>query len=132
LVYADIFLNFNFMFSFRNFDLPLNRELRSSLQAIKGVGLRKSNFIASRLGFGYPFFIGNLNFYNFLLISFLLKYLVLSEVRVRRALNFRIRELVNLQTYRGLRHRDFLPVRGQRTRTNASIRKSLRFSTKIY
>jgi small subunit ribosomal protein S13 len=120
------------MYSFRNFDLPLNRELRSSLQAIKGVGFRKSNYIASKLGFGYPFFIGNLNFYNFFLISFLLKYLVLSEVRVRRALNFRIRELISLQTYRGLRHRDFLPVRGQRTRTNASVRKRLRFASKVY
>jgi small subunit ribosomal protein S13 len=119
------------MFSFRNFDLPLNRELRSSLQAIKGVGLQKSNFIASKLGFGYPFFISNLNFYNFLLISFLLKYLVLSEVRVKRVLTFRIRELVSLASYRGLRHKDFLPVRGQRTRTNANVRKRLRFTSKI-
>src|SRR6201992_4031812 len=115
------------MFSFRSHDLPLNRELRCSLQSIKGVGLRKSSFIASKFGFAYPFFIGNLNFYNFLLVSFLLKYLVLSEVRVKRILSLKIRELISMNSYRGTRHRDFLPVRGQRTRTNANIRKSDRF-----
>src|ERR1700749_3681017 len=115
------------MFSFRNFDLPINRELRSSLQFIRGVGFKKASFIASKFGFSYPFFVGNLNFYNFLLISFLLKYLVLSEVRVRRILSLKIRELISMNSYRGTRHRDFLPVRGQRTRTNANIRKSDRF-----
>ena len=115
------------MFSFRNLDLPLNKELRSSLQSIKGVGFRKSHFIAAKFGFCYPFFIGNLNFYNFLLLSFLLKYLVLSEVRVKRLLHFKIRELISIKCYRGLRHRDFLPVRGQRTRTNANVRKRERF-----
>lgn len=115
------------MFSFRNFELPLNKELRCSLQSIRGIGIRKSNLILSKFGFAYPFFIGNLNLYKFLLINFLLKYLVLSEVRVKRVLNLRIRELVSIQSYRGLRHRDFLPVRGQRTRTNASTRKQDRF-----
>lgn len=119
------------MFSFRNFDIPINRELRSSLQFIRGVGFRKSNFIVSRLGFSYPFFVGNLNFYSFLLVSFLLKNLVLSEERVRRILNLRIRELISLDCYRGLRHRDYLPVRGQRTRTNASVRKQDRFRKKL-
>lgn len=72
--------------------------------------------------------MANLNFYKFSLISFLLKYLVLSESRIQRLLNSKIRELISLQTYRGLRHRDFLPVRGQRTRSNANVRKRQRFS----
>jgi small subunit ribosomal protein S13 len=109
------------MFSFRNTELPLKRELRSSLQTIKGVGWRKSIFISSKFGFSYPFFINNLNFYKFFLLSFLLKYLVISDVRVQRFFNAKINMLISLKCYRGLRHRDFLPVRGQRTRTNAGV-----------
>lgn len=115
------------MFSFRNYDLPDSRELRCSLQSIKGIGWRKSFWITARLGFAYPFFIGNLNFYRFWLLSFLLKFLVIGEVKAQRLIQINIRSLIDLQNYRGLRHRDFLPVRGQRTRTNAGVRKRLRF-----
>ncbi len=117
------------MFSFRDFDLPLNRELCSSLQCIKGMGFTKSIITSSRFGFAYPFFIGNLNFYQYFLLSYLLSYLVISEVKVQRFINSNIRILIDLQSFRGLRHRDFLPVRGQRTRTNAGVRKRLRFSS---
>jgi small subunit ribosomal protein S13 len=112
-------------------DLPLHRELRSSLQAIKGIGWQKAISISSKFGFAYPFFIDNLNFYKFFLLSFLLKYLVLSEVRVQRVISSQIRELIAINSYRGLRHRDFLPVRGQRTRTNAGVRKALRYKKKF-
>jgi len=116
------------MFSFRDFDLPLNRELCSSLQCIKGMGFTKSKIVASKFGFAYPFFIGNLNFYQYCLLSFLLHFFVISESKVQRYINTNIRILIELQSFRGLRHRDFLPVRGQRTRTNAGVRKRLRFN----
>lgn len=61
------------------------------------------------------------------MLSFLLKFLVIGDVKAQRLINMNIRALVELQNYRGLRHRDFLPVRGQRTRTNAGVRKRLRF-----
>jgi ribosomal protein S13 len=54
--------------------------------------------------------------------------MVLSEVRVNRIISFFIRELIRLKTYRGCRHMDFLPVRGQRTRSNAGVRKRMRFN----
>ena len=82
--------------------------------------------MASRLGFAYPFSMGNLNFYRFGLVSFVLSFLVEGEVKVKRAIGMSIRLLIDMQSYRGLRHRDFLPVRGQRTRTNAGVRKRLR------
>lgn len=53
--------------------------------------------------------------------------MVIGDVKAQRLINMNIRALVELQNYRGLRHRDFLPVRGQRTRTNAGVRKRLRF-----
>lgn len=49
------------------------------------------------------------------------KYIVEGELR--RAITLNIKRLIDLGTYRGLRHRRKLPVRGQRTRTNARTRK---------
>ena len=115
------------MFSFRDVDLPENKELLCFLQHIKGVGWWKALVISSRFGFACPFFVSNLNVYKFSLLSFLLKYMVMSEVKVNSILNQRIRELIVLRCYRGLRHDDFLPVRGQRTRTNANASKQRRF-----
>jgi len=51
---------------YKKISLPSNRELRCSLQKIKGIGLHKSNLIAIKIGFGFPFSINKLNkfFYN--------------------------------------------------------------------
>jgi Ribosomal protein S13 len=84
--------------------------------------------ITSKLGFAYPFFINNLNNYNFALIFFMLKRLTLSETRLRRSVANNIKTLIEMDCYRGLRHKLFLPVRGQRTRTNAGTRRRLRDS----
>lgn len=65
--------------------------------------------------------------YNFLLLSFLLQGLVLSSVRLKRTVSLHIRTLVDSGSYRGARHTQFLPSRGQRTRTNANTCKKLRF-----
>jgi ribosomal protein S13 len=108
------------MFSFLDEGLPLKRELLGFLQSIKGIGLRKAILISSRFGFSYPFFAGNLNYYKFGLLSFLLTRFALSFERVRRILNFKIKGFISLHKYKGYRHKDFLPVHGQRTRTNAS------------
>jgi small subunit ribosomal protein S13 len=71
--------------------------------------------------------MANLNFYNFSLLLFLLKLLVLNEVRIKRIINFNISKQIELETYHGIRHKMSLPVRGQRTRTNAHTRKSKRY-----
>jgi ribosomal protein S13 len=60
--------------------------------------------IASKLGFAYPFFINNLNQYNFSLIYFLLKNFTLSELRLRRVVQTNIKKLYSMRAYRGVRH----------------------------
>ena len=50
------------------------------------------------------------------------------EGDLRREISMNIKRLIDLGTYRGLRHRRGLPVRGQRTKTNARTRKGLRKS----
>ena len=52
--------------------------------------------------------------------------MTLSEVRIKRNIGEKINELINLECYKGLRHKTLLPVRGQRTRTNAGTMRYLR------
>lgn len=60
------------MYTFRDYDLPVDREVLSALQMIKGVGWRKAVCVAAKIGLGYPFFMDNLNFYQFNLLNFIL------------------------------------------------------------
>ena len=86
----------------------------------------------TKLGLSYPFFIINLNFYNFSIVFFLLKNLSLSEVRLQRIVHNNIKNLVDINSYAGERHSLNLPVRGQRTRTNAgTMRRIGMLKTKI-
>lgn len=84
--------------------------------------------ISTKLGLSYPFFINNLNLYNFSLIFFLLKNLTLSEVRLKRVIGNNIKNLSDIVSYAGARHTLNLPVRGQRTRTNAGTMRRFRSS----
>lgn len=114
------------MYSFRNFDLPNNRELRNALHVISGVGWRKSILLTSKCGIYYPFNINNLNYYNFNILFFLLNKSIISDVRVKRFISSNINKLIDMACYKGIRHKDFLPVRGQRTRTNARTRRRMK------
>lgn len=70
--------------------------------------------------------MSNLNAYNASVCFFLLKNLCLSEVRLKRIVSNNIKNLININSYKGLRHKTFLPVRGQRTRTNSGTMRFLR------
>lgn len=56
----------------------------------------------------------------------MLKNLTLSEVRLKRVIGANIKNLIDINSYKGARHAMFLPVRGQRTRTNSGTRRLLR------
>lgn len=57
------------------------------------------------------------------LLSFILDFYSWLEVRIKHYIFQNIKKNFDIKSYRGLRHQDSLPVRGQRTRTNASTRK---------
>lgn len=117
-------------YSFRNKDLPVSRELRSALTHIHGVGLAKAAIITGRLGFGYPYSSKKLNSYTFSLITGFLNRLLISEVKARRVAQLHIKALKDTGSYKGKRHSQFLPCRGQRTRTNAKTQKRLKLKLK--
>lgn len=111
------------MFVFRDKGLKENCEIRNSLKIIPGVGYLKSEKTCNKIGISYPFFIDDLNIYNFKLIFFLLKNYIVTDVKLIRFHSANILKLVNFKHYRGFRHSLRLPVRGQRTRTNARNQK---------
>lgn len=68
----------------------------------------------------------NLNSYLFFILTFLLKRLILSQVRIKRRTELDIVTKIETHSYAGLRHKLCLPVRGQRTRSNAGTQRSKR------
>jgi ribosomal protein S13 len=54
--------------------------------------------------------------------------LIISDVRIKRRVQFHINKLKDIRTVRGIRHKFCLPVHGQRTRTNASTQRTKRRS----
>jgi len=111
------------MLAYKQVNFNIEKEIRSNLKSIYGIGWFKSTYIAARLGFFYPLYNRSLNFYNFLLLSFVLDFFTWLEVRIKRVIHQNIKKAYDINSYKGLRHKDGLPVRGQRTRTNASTKK---------
>jgi len=111
------------MFAYKQYHLNLKKDIRLSLQLIYGIGWLKSIFISSRLGFAYPFSLNNINLYYYFALVYILDFFTWLEVRIKRAIFLNIKNLYKIESYKGLRHKDSLPVRGQRTRTNASTKK---------
>ncbi len=114
------------MYKFRVTNLPLNKELAVALKAIDGLGWHKINLILSRLGISNFIFVDNLNLYYKDLLFFYLENFVMSIACINRYNDLRIKKLIDLNTYKGIRHELFLPVHGQRTRTNANTQRSKR------
>lgn len=114
------------MFIYKQLTLNINKEIRLALQAILGIGWHKSNIIGSKLGLSFPFLFKNLNSYNMQLLSFILDYYTWLDARIKHLVFQNIKRLYEINAYKGLRHKDSLPTRGQRTRTNASTKKKIK------
>jgi small subunit ribosomal protein S13 len=78
------------------------------------------------MGLNYPYIIKNLNYYNLNFLLYLLKGLILSDTKIKRIIETNISRLITIYCYRGIKHKLNLPVRGQRTRTNAGTQRSKR------
>lgn len=106
---------------------PDNRILVQSVSHIYGIGLSESRMLCKKVGFGEDSRGIHMTHEK----SKLLENLVDSSdllvgADLRRLHNDKIRRLYAIMTYRGLRHKKGLPVRGQRTHTNAKKRVYLK------
>jgi small subunit ribosomal protein S13 len=104
-------------------NIPTNKRVLIGLQYIHGIGPAKSREIITKVGIADARRVFQLTDQEVLQIREVIDrdYLVEGDLRRETAMN--IKRLMDLGCYRGLRHRRGLPVRGQRTHTNARTRK---------
>ncbi|MCI0401564.1 MAG: 30S ribosomal protein S13 [Gammaproteobacteria bacterium] len=106
-------------------NIPVNKHAEIALMYIYGIGRSRARAICNAAGVKPDAKIRNLTEGELdLLRNEVSKYAV--EGDLRREVSMSIKRLMDLGCYRGLRHRRGLPVRGQRTRTNARTRKGPR------
>ncbi len=104
-------------------DIPENKKLFISLTYIYGIGRKLSLDIIEKLGLDGDKRANKLTEEEISKINALLQNDYLVEGDLRRKVQNDIKRLVSINCYRGSRHRSSLPVRGQRTRSNARTRK---------
>jgi small subunit ribosomal protein S13 len=107
-------------------DLPRNKRIEIALTYIFGIGRVTSNKILEKIGLSPDIRTDNLTESDIRLIRDEIESSYKVEGDLRREVQLNIKRLMDLGCYRGLRHRRGLPVRGQRTRTNARTRKGPR------
>ena len=109
-------------------DLPRDKRVEIALTYIYGIGRSKSQEILKKAGVDFNTKTDQLADSEITAIRNLIDKEEKVEGDLRRELSMSIKRLMDLGTYRGLRHRKGLPVRGQRTSTNARTRKGPRRS----
>lgn len=104
-------------------DLPRNKRIEVALTYIFGIGRRTSKDLLAEVEIDPSLKTDKMTEDEVNKIREHIEKKCLVEGELRRQINFNIKRLVELGTYRGIRHRKSLPVRGQRTHTNARTRK---------
>jgi small subunit ribosomal protein S13 len=104
-------------------DLPPNKRVEVGLTYVYGIGRSLSNKILTDAGVSPDRIVRDLNDEETTKIRKLIEEDYRVEGDLRKELSFNVKRLMEIGSYRGFRHRRGLPVRGQRTHTNARTRK---------
>ena len=104
-------------------NIPTGKRVVIGLQYIHGIGAHKAQEICEKVGIAAERRVNQLTDAEVLQIRETIDRDYLVEGDLRREVSMNIKRLMDLGCYRGLRHRRSLPVRGQRTHTNARTRK---------
>jgi len=107
-------------------DLPPNKRAQIGMTYIYGVGRSRASAILDEAGIGHDVKIRDLSEDELTKIRTILDQQGDIEGDLRKRVQMDIKRLMDIGSYRGLRHRRSLPVRGQRTSTNARTRKGPR------
>jgi small subunit ribosomal protein S13 len=110
-------------------DLPPRKRAEFGLTYIYGIGLTRARSILHRCGIDAGKKIADLSEEELNNIRILLENEGAVEGDLRKEVSLNIKRLIEMGSYRGLRHRRSLPARGQRTHTNARTRKGPRRGT---
>lgn len=109
-------------------DLPKNKRIEIALTYIYGIGRPTSQKILDQAGISWDAKSDDLSETQLIAIRQVIDTHCKVEGDLRTEISMSIKRLMDLGCYRGLRHRRGLPVRGQRTHTNARTRKGPRRS----
>jgi small subunit ribosomal protein S13 len=104
-------------------NIPTNKRVLIALQYIHGIGAAKALEICTKVGIELERRVNQLTDAEVLAVRETIDREFVVEGDLRREVSMNVKRLMDLGCYRGLRHRRGLPVRGQRTHTNARTRK---------
>ncbi|GMV36260.1 MAG: 30S ribosomal protein S13 [Fimbriimonadales bacterium] len=104
-------------------DLPRDKKIEYALPHLYGVGLTTARMLLDTVGVDRNTRVRDLSDREIAAIREAIDRLVKVEGDLRREVQQNIRRLIEIGSYRGVRHRRGLPTRGQRTRSNARTRK---------
>lgn len=104
-------------------NIPTNKRVKIALTYIHGIGSAKATEICEKVGIADDRRVQDLTDSEVLSIRETIDRDHMVEGDLRREVSQNIKRLMDMGNYRGLRHRRGLPVRGQRTHTNARTRK---------
>jgi small subunit ribosomal protein S13 len=104
-------------------NIPTNKRVIIALQYIHGIGSAKAKEIMEKVSIPEARRVSQLTDQEVLQLREVIDRDYIVEGDLRREVSMNIKRLMDLGCYRGLRHRRGLPVRGQRTHTNARTRK---------
>jgi small subunit ribosomal protein S13 len=107
-------------------DLPKKKRVEYGLTYVYGIGLHTSRLILDATGIDYSKRVFELSEDDVAAITKEIRASHMVEGDLRKKVAMDIKALMDLGSYRGLRHRKGLPVRGQKTKTNARTRKGKR------
>lgn len=107
-------------------DLPKDKRIEIGLTYIYGLGKTSTADILKEAGVNPDTRVKNLSDSDVAKIRDIIEKRYKVEGDLRREVSMNIKRLMDIGSYRGIRHRKGLPVRGQRTRTNARVRKGPR------
>jgi small subunit ribosomal protein S13 len=110
-------------------DLPREKRVEASIQSIYGIGPARAKRILDLAGINPDTRVRNLTDEEVRTIDTIIQRDFKVEGDLRRDISANIKRLMDINSYRGQRHKRGLPVRGQRTHTNARTRKGPRRAT---
>jgi small subunit ribosomal protein S13 len=104
-------------------NIPLNKRVEIGLTYIYGIGRPSSNELLAKLGVSPDTYVRDLTDDEIAKLRDLIDSEYAVEGDLRRERSQAVKRLMEIGSYRGMRHRRSLPVRGQNTKTNARTRK---------
>ncbi len=104
-------------------NIPTQKRVEIALTYIHGIGRNKAQEICHNVGIPFERRVNELTDDEVVRIRECIDHSYMVEGDLRREVSMNVKRLMDLGCYRGMRHRKGLPVRGQRTHTNARTRK---------